>query len=294
MLSRRQLLRMGFYGSLISGLGYSYFIEPRWLKVSLQTIPCDMPAMQPITVLHLSDFHASNAASLDLIEKACALAVQIPADCICLTGDYISTHLTDAKRYSDILHRLSNHAPTVACLGNHDGGEWAIEHHGYANTDEVRALLQTAGIRLLHNQAMQLTVSQQVINLVGLGDVWAGECDPQKAFKAFAELSPQRRLTILLSHNPDTKDFLMDYPWDLLLCGHTHGGQFVIPLTNSAPFAPVLDKAYVYGVYPLGKRHLHITSGVGNLYGLRFNCRPEISVLHLVSALNESAGVSSL
>ncbi|EIJ43763.1 putative phosphohydrolase [Beggiatoa alba B18LD] len=280
MLSRRQFLRMGFYSTLVGGVSYSYFIESQWLKITEQLIPLEIPLKKPITLLHLSDFHASQVVSLDFIETACQLATQIEADCICLTGDYVSSTLETQtlERYRQILHRLSTHAPTFACLGNHDGGEWAIEHHGYANTSIIRELLQSANIQLLHNQHALLNLAQQPLKLVGLGDVWAGEADPQTAF---AQLPTVSAPTILLSHNPDTKDFLMDYSWDLMLSGHTHGGQFVIPFLNRAPFAPVLDKSYVAGLYLLGKKQLYVTTGVGNLYGLRFNCRPEISVLRL-------------
>lgn len=283
MLSRRQFLRLGFYGSLLAGAGYSHFIESRWLKITERSLKMTSALTQPLTILHLSDFHLSSIVSLDYIDKACHLAQQIKADLICLTGDYFSQTLAthEIERYRQILQGLAKHAPTFACLGNHDGGEWAKNHHGYADTKVIRQLLQTAGIQLLHNDSFLFTTAQQTLKLVGLGDVWAGESNPQPAFAKFANVSAP---TILLSHNPDTKDFLMSYAWDLLLCGHTHGGQFIVPFTNIAPFAPVLDKQYFAGLYPLGKRYLHVTTGIGNLYGLRFNCRPEISVLHLIPA----------
>jgi len=74
---------------------------------------------------------------------------------------------------------------------------------------------------------------------------------------------------------------LEPYPWDVVLCGHTHGGQIWIPGLG-APFAPVEDKRYIAGLYPWSNRWMHITKGVGNIWGLRFNCRPEISLLTIV------------
>jgi predicted MPP superfamily phosphohydrolase len=85
---------------------------------------------------------------------------------------------------------------------------------------------------------------------------------------------------ILLSHNPDTKQRLLRYSWDLMLSGHTHGGQLSLPLVGE-PFAPIEDKAHVHGLYRWEDRWLHITAGVGALHSLRFNCRPEVSVLTL-------------
>ena len=87
---------------------------------------------------------------------------------------------------------------------------------------------------------------------------------------------------IVLSHNPDSKELLKKYDWDLMCCGHTHGGQLVIPLIGFRPFLPVIDKSFPEGLLSWGKRHVHISRGIGNLHGLRFNCRPEISILNVV------------
>ena len=89
------------------------------------------------------------------------------------------------------------------------------------------------------------------------------------------------RIRIVLSHNPDTKKPLAAYGWDLLLCGHTHGGQIGLPFF-SARFAPVKDKRFIAGLYQWQGRHLHITKGVGSGFRIRFNCRPEVSLLTLV------------
>jgi uncharacterized protein len=83
-----------------------------------------------------------------------------------------------------------------------------------------------------------------------------------------------------LSHNPDTKEQLKAYDWDVAFCGHTHGGQFRLPLIGT-PFAPVKDKRFVQGLHFWEGRQIYITKGVGNLFGVRFNCRPEISLITL-------------
>ncbi|MCB0286269.1 MAG: phosphodiesterase, partial [Calditrichaeota bacterium] len=115
-------------------------------------------------------------------------------------------------------------------------------------------------------------------------DWWAGEIDPPKAF---AQLSPESHSApkIVLSHNPDTKTHIQPFEWDLLLCGHTHGGQIRFPLIG-APFAPVRDKRFVEGLHRWENRWLHITRGIGNVRGIRINCRPEISHLSLIPTPN--------
>ena len=66
-----------------------------------------------------------------------------------------------------------------------------------------------------------------------------------------------------------------------MLCGHTHGGQCDLMFLGT-PFAPVRDKRFVQGLHRWEDRWIHITRGVGNLHGMRFNCRPEVSLLTLV------------
>ena len=70
------------------------------------------------------------------------------------------------------------------------------------------------------------------------------------------------------------------YDWDLMLSGHTHGGQIIVPLYG-APFHAVSDRRYMAGLKPWGSRQIHVTRGVGNLLGVRFNCRPEVSLLEV-------------
>ena len=86
----------------------------------------------------------------------------------------------------------------------------------------------------------------------------------------------------MLSHNPDSKSEIEEARWDLLLSGHTHGGQLVVPITGERPFAPVRDKRYIAGMIPWQDRMVHVTTGVGTIMGMRFNCPPEVVVIDLI------------
>ena len=86
---------------------------------------------------------------------------------------------------------------------------------------------------------------------------------------------------VLLSHNPDTKEGVASRHWELMLSGHTHGGQLRVPWLGATPFAPVRDKRFVAGLHRWNDRWIHITKGIGNVYGMRINCPPEISFLTL-------------
>lgn len=275
-LSRRAFLAAaGLAG--VAWTGYAHDVEPHWLDVGRHTVKTAHTG-EPLRVLHISDLHASWCVSLEYIDQALKLGATLQPDLICVTGDFITTKYNDFDSYRTILSQLPKIAPAYASLGNHDGGSWSRFHHGYADNSKVRRLVAESGLQLLHNQPAELTVRGRPVSLVGLGDCYASEADPETAFQKPA---PPGAVRIVLSHNPDTKVMLDPYPWDLVLCGHTHGGQIWLPLLG-APFAPVEDKRFIAGLYSWNGRWIHITKGVGNVWGMRFNCRPEISLLTVV------------
>lgn len=277
-----KLTRRKFLGGLAClGLGapaYARFFEPTWLDVSRYELKLGAGnSRPPLKLLHLSDLHASEEVSLEFIERAIARGLALKPDLICLTGDFVTRRFDQLVRYAEILAQLPAQAPTLACLGNHDGGDWSARNGGYTGVREVLDLLARSRITTLHDAAQPLDVCGWKLQLVGLSDYWAGDFSPERAFPT---TQSGAAATIVLSHNPDTKDPLRGYRWDLMLSGHTHGGQFRFPVVGT-PFAPVRDKRFVQGLHTWEGRRLHITKGIGNVLGLRFNCRPEISLLTL-------------
>ena len=278
-LSRRKFLAtLGICG--LGGGGYARALEPEWLQIGRHEVRLSKDGGRArLKVLHLSDLHASPVVELAFIKRAIHLGLDERPDLICLTGDFITHRYDEFDRYAKILRPLADAAPTFACLGNHDGGSWASRHHGYADTSGVRDLLANSGVALLDNAAATVRLRGRDLTVVGVGDPWAHEFQPVLAFPPAPRAAGDT--TLVLSHNPDTKEYLKDYAWDLLLCGHTHGGQVCVPFFETV-FAPVRDKRFVQGLHPWNGRWLHVTRGVGNVHGVRFNCPPEVSLLTLV------------
>ena len=311
-LRRRLFTRRNFLAALAvaaAGGAYVRWCEPRWLKAVEVQVPLSKAARPPLRVLQLSDFHASPVVPLEFIAESVTLGLAQKPDLICLTGDFITHKYDRFEEYAAVLRRLSDAAPTFATLGNHDGGSWAnrysatsapsplrkavadsgvkewlktrttwLRHGGYPDTSNVRTMLAAADIECLHNRSVELTVKGRRLTLVGTGDLWAQELDAAAAFASVKK--DDERDIIVLSHNPDGKDLLKPHPWQLVLCGHTHGGQLLVPLVGE-PFAPVRDHRFVKGLHEWDGRWIHVTKGVGNLHGVRFNCRPEVSLLHI-------------
>jgi uncharacterized protein len=257
---------------------YAFGVEPNWLERTNVRVklPCKS-LTSGVRVLHLSDFHASPVVPFSLIENAVQLGLDTKPDVICLTGDFVTDATPfDQAEYVRILRRLSSAAPVFASLGNHDGGRWGASVGGLKDSSVIRGLLRAARIPVLHNRSEVVRVRDQSIRFAGVPDLWS---EPVDGVLAFADV-PVDDPAILLAHNPDTKDVLADRPWDLMLSGHTHGGQVVLPIVGER-FVPVRDKRFVAGLKQWNGRQVYITRGVGNIDGVRVNCRPEVTVLDL-------------
>jgi predicted MPP superfamily phosphohydrolase len=277
-ISRRNFL-LAFAGAGLTA-AYSRYYESRWLFLSQTAVPLrNSMRSNPITILHLSDFHWSPYVPLSLIREAIQLGLGAAPDFACLTGDFVTVgNPYDFTEYHDPLRLLADAVPTFACLGNHDGGSWSRERDGLPDSSAIRNLLTESGVTVLHNDSCAFSVRDRRINLVGLPDLWSGGID---SAAAFAEVTPgEEWSTLVISHNPDSYRFIREEDWDLMLCGHTHGGQLVVPLLG-APYVPVRDRSFIAGLNALDRRLIYTTKGVGSLYGVRFWCRPEVSVLHV-------------
>jgi predicted MPP superfamily phosphohydrolase len=259
---------------------YAFGVEPNWLERTYHRVklPCKSLA-SGVRILHLSDFHASSVVPFSLIETSVEIGLEAKPDVICLTGDFVTDAAPfDEAEYARILRRLSSAAPVLASLGNHDGGSWAARFGGFKDSSLVQGLLRAGNVSLLHNRSEVIRVRYQSIRFAGVGDLWSEGVDGDLAFADVRADDP----AILLAHNPDTKDVLAGRPWDLMLSGHTHGGQVVLPFLGER-FVPVRDKRFIAGLKQWNGRQVYVTRGVGSIRGVRVNCRPEVTVLDLVS-----------
>ena len=270
MISRRRFLQ-ATAATIATGSGFSYmhYREPGWFELIRHRLAFFKDNAAPFKILFLADLHYSRFVPLSLISDAIALGIEQKPDLILLGGDYVLFDMPlNFSAFSDVLSPLAECAPTFACFGNHDRPVGTEKNHLIGET------LKSVGITVLFNQATVIATPNRQFELVGTGDLWAGQCKPPPASEANLP-------RLMLAHNPDSKEVMRDEPWDLMLCGHTHGGQLRVPLVGE-PFAPVEDKRYVAGLNAFGERHIYTTRGVGSLYGLRLNSRPEVTMLELV------------
>jgi predicted MPP superfamily phosphohydrolase len=254
-----------------SAAGWVRLVEPTWFEVSRTRVR--LPGVKHRRILHISDIHMSDGLNAADLDRGLRAGLACRPDLICFTGDYVTfTHDFDRQGLLRMLRHAAGSAPTYAVLGNHDGGDWLAIYHPSPYTEAMGELMDSAGVEFLHNRS----VVNGDLRLAGTADFWSGEFKPHLAFQQEAPSAA----TIMLCHNPDAKRELVRYPWNLMLSGHTHGGQGRIPGINPW-WTPVEDKRFLAGLYQWENRQIFITRGLGSPMHVRAFCRPEVSILEI-------------
>ena len=209
---------------------------------------------------------------MTVVKKLLARVASLKRDVIVCTGDYIN-QLEKTEQIDTIWPELSKlTAPygVYSVLGNHD--HWA-------NFSRSMYWLKKSGQNIRH-KAISINKVAERIWIGGCGDYMEDNVGVDKAF----ENVPREDCKIALAHNPDTADTFFKTRVDLMICGHTHGGQVKIPFWRT-PILPVHNKSYISGFITTPKTHLFISKGLGwAIIPVRFNCLPEIAVLKLMAA----------
>ncbi len=273
-ISRRRFLKiMGSIGALGLVGSYPVFVERYIVLTNTYRVPVPNlpPAFSGFRIVHLTDLHFGLLVPLSLIRSVVARANRIERDLIVCTGDYV--HENRATGQIDevwpVLSGLTAPAGVFSVLGNHD--HWA-------DTARSRHWLRVTGQDLSH-RVRCLTRNDSRLWFAGAGDFWEDHRD----LDGILNRIPENDCRIVLAHNPDTADTDFTSRVDLMLSGHTHGGQVDIPLVGT-PVLPVRNKSYSHGLKTSPRGFpVFISRGIGwAVYPVRFNCYPEIAVLELV------------
>lgn len=271
---RRRFLKSTLYSSAFALVGfYPIFIERHRVVVNRYKIPiADLPpSFNGFTLAHLTDIHLGSFVSKSFVEEIVHNTNVLRPDAIVCTGDYVLGNDTTEEIDSvwPIMSKLKAKYGVYSVLGNHD-------HH--ADFNRSLYWLERSGQDIRH-QCKPIYKGKERIIIGGSGDYWYDRLDIDKTFSC----SDERDCRILLSHNPDAIDTQFDTPISLVMSGHTHGGQVVIPFFGP-PILPVKNKKYSSGLITTAKTKLFISKGVGcSGLPVRFNCYPEIAIIELVN-----------
>lgn len=219
----------------------------------------------PLKIALITDLHNNPG----LFEECIKILSQKKPDLIVFGGDFVQADARFMRTRWAVkgLRALAGIAPTYAILGNHD----------YEKQEQVERVFSTAGIPLLRNEAIDWqTPSGSTIRIIGLGDWNEGDEAPEQCMLPAGK---EDKPVLLLSHDPESRWLLRRYDWDVMLSGHTHGGQLGIPFTNRCISFRSSMPAGLFGFE--GGRQVYVSRGVGSIWGIRYFCRPEISIIEI-------------
>lgn len=226
-------------------------------------------------IAHISDLH--NAEKGRDNEKLLSVLREAKPDMIAVTGDLIDSRRTDMDVALRFMEQAMLIAPCYYVSGNHEA---RIDTY-----DALKAGLDQLGVIVLTNEMMGVGRNGEMITLLGLEDPDFQTTDASlQVAKKLEELSAnQAEFTVLLSHRPELFTVYAGHNIDLVLAGHTHGGQFRLPLLGAvvAPDQGLFPK-YDAGLYTEGETNMIISRGIGNsVLPFRFNSCPEVVLVEL-------------
>lgn len=221
-----------------------------------------------LKIVHLSDIHLSLYTPIEEVERAVDLANSQHPDIAALTGDYVTFSPTYIWPAATVLGKLRARLGTFAVLGNHDFR---------VSADEMTRALRAQRIRVLRNSHYPLRSSRGTLWLVGVDDLWGASEDLNRALKSVPAHDPK----ILLCHNPLAIGRAARLGIDLMLSGHTHGGQVRLPFIRSL-YRARFGERFVEGWNHLGETQIYVNRGIGKVVlPVRVACPPEITCLCL-------------
>ena len=228
------------------------------------------PGARALRIAFASDFHAGATTDERVLRAACAAIDALEPDVLLLGGDFVSVRANDIHALAPLLATIRAPLGKFGVFGNHDLR---------ANRPVVAEALRQAGVRILVNETVQLSAPHDDVTIVGFDDPIRGA--PNGGLLAGVD-----GVRVLLMHAPDGLLAAGDEAFDLALCGHTHGGQIVMP-GGAIPYLPhgELSRSYAVGrfdLHPSEPRTLIVSRGVGcSTVPIRVLCGAEVHLITL-------------
>lgn len=242
------------------------------LQLDLTERVIDVPrlprGLDGLSIVHLSDFHLTGNVGKVFFHEVARLCNELEPDLVAITGDLVD-RASCIDWIPDTLGRIKARYGVYVVLGNHDTR---------VNKSRLLAALDAAGLVYVGGRWIEVPVRGERVILAGNELPW---------FSPAADMTgcPPRDggpLRIALAHTPDQLPWARAADFDLVLAGHTHGGQIVLPWLGPI-FAPSRGGVlHASGVFHLPPTILHVTRGVSGELPVRLNCPPEMALLRLM------------
>ncbi len=278
------------FAALCAAAAVSYpFIEARWYRINRLTVPVDRDVGR-LSILHVSDTHHTGGR-----ERLIRFLRSVPQrvgrpDIVIATGDLIEDD-TGIEPITDALNALDARYGRFYVLGSHDYYQSRFQSYTKyftgraeappakrADTELLERKLQDAGWISLTNRTAFIDTAGGRIRLAGVDDPYL-----KRDTDAHLQRTSGERFAIGLTHSPESVSRWMLAGFDLVLAGHTHAGQVRLPGIGALVTNSGLPAALAGGLHRIGPGWLHVSPGLGTgrFAPIRFNCRPEVTLLEI-------------
>lgn len=268
MTTRRQFIKRGIFATIGFVFLDTFWFEKsfvQWKKIDLTNKNND-----PIKIIQLTDLHFKG---IDTKYKRIAKKINsINPDLLVFTGDSIDSdeYINDFNQFLKLINfDIKKYSIT---------GNW--EYWGKVDLNRLKKIYSDNNCELLINDNRQIDLGNRKISIIGIDDYIGGQADFKKAK---LDLFPSD-IVIVLSHCPGYRDIIKqekdDSDIDLILSGHTHGGQ--VKFLGFVPFTPQGSGRYLNGLYDDYEPKLYVSKGVGtSILPIRFGARAEITIFDI-------------
>ena len=269
--TERDPLLLSWDAKLLGGIPFNQSTKI-WVEHKSLALPNLPIAFDGFKICQLSDLHFTGKLGQPYFAELVELANQQSPDLVCVTGDIVDTDEC-IDWIETILAKLEAKHGMYYVLGNHD--------RRIRDLDRLRRQLSDAGFVFAPPKWRTHQIGCATLFVAGNEIPWFKGAESLSAF----ERKTENEFSLLLSHSPDQFDFACDRNVDLMLAGHTHGGQICFPLIG--PIIAPSRYGIKFAAQPLfRKAHttMHVTRGIAGDDIIRINCAPELAVLTLKRA----------
>jgi predicted MPP superfamily phosphohydrolase len=272
---RRALLASGMMVAVTAAGLALPGVRPAWsrrparvnvVRVSLPRLPGDLDGLRIAVV---GDTHLGKEIPAERVRDLLRPLSSVRADLVVFVGDLAHQNAADMAAAAAILGEDAPRVPRYAVIGNHD--RW---------TDQQAYIREMGrqGFRVLVDDAARVPVRGTTVWLAGVNDPYTAKSRPDRALANI----PADAFFVLLAHGPDILRDRRSRRADLILAGHTHGGQIRLPLIGPVSCSSWYGPRYASGLFTIGETKLFVTRGIGDgIVPVRVFCEPEVAVLEL-------------
>jgi predicted MPP superfamily phosphohydrolase len=266
-----------FMWSYLSGLvvcGYGTLVRRRWFHVVERdvVIPGLDERLDGLRIAHLSDLHIGSLTPRSWGLRWARAANGRSPDLTVVTGDLVTSGTAFHDDVADVIGALRAKHGVFVSMGNHDY---------FGDGEPLVAKMRAKGVTVLRNEGTRVEHGGAALWLAAIDDTWTRRDDIQAALRG----RPAEALAVLLAHDPTEFDEAAAAGANLVLAGHTHGGQIGVPFLARYANLATIPYRYSIGIYRLGDAVLYVHPGLGTTGPpMRLGVAPEVTVLRLKAA----------